>query len=116
MVACRADCSAGSATFTTVPSINAMLEPRIVAARIQGPFVVTGGLHEPARIAASSQGGLAMLAIVHSPPSADVTASGHFSGIQEPRCPYREAGGLLPALSRRVSRFRSIGEDHSETR
>src|ERR1700687_5864136 len=67
MVACRADCSAGSATFTTVPSMNAMLEPRMVAARIQEPFVVAGRSHEPARIAASSQGGLAMLAIVHSP-------------------------------------------------
>ena len=66
MVACRADCSAGSATFTTVPSMNAMLEPRMVAARIQGPFVVAGRSHEPARIAASSQGGLPMLAIVHS--------------------------------------------------
>src|SRR5258707_1202485 len=66
MVACRADCSAGSATFTTVPSIKAMLEPRMVAASIQGPFVVAGRPHEPARITASSQGGLAMLAIVHS--------------------------------------------------
>src|SRR5437773_12354557 len=71
MVARRVDCSAGSATFTTVPSMNAMLEPMIVAARIQGPFVVAARSHEPARIATSSQGGLAMLAIVHSPPGAD---------------------------------------------
>src|ERR1700682_1362939 len=71
MLACRADCSAGSATFTTVPSIKAMLEPRMVAARIQGPFVISGRPHEMARIAASSQGGLAMLAIIHSPPGVD---------------------------------------------
>src|SRR5439155_8643782 len=73
MVARRLDWSAGSATFTTVPSINAMLEPMIVAARIQGPLVVACRSHEPARIAASSQGGLAMLAIVHSPSGADGT-------------------------------------------
>src|SRR5258708_33698534 len=45
--------------------MNAMLEPRMVAARIQGPFVVAGCSHGRARIAASSQGGLAMVAIVH---------------------------------------------------
>jgi hypothetical protein len=48
-----------------------MLEPRMVAARIQGPLVRAGRSHEPARIAASSQGGLEMLAIVHSPLGAD---------------------------------------------
>src|SRR5262245_1874763 len=32
----RLPCIAGSATLTTEPSMNAMLEPRIVAARIQG--------------------------------------------------------------------------------
>src|SRR5882757_609467 len=58
-VACRADCTAGKATFMTVASMNAMLEPRMVAARIHGPSAVTGRWHEPARIAASSQGGLA---------------------------------------------------------
>src|SRR5580698_4191222 len=35
MVAWREDWSAGRATLTTVPSMKAMLEPRIVAARIQ---------------------------------------------------------------------------------
>ena len=35
-VAPSADCSAGSATLTTVPSMKAMLEPRMVAARIHG--------------------------------------------------------------------------------
>ena len=34
---------------------------------IQGPFVMAGRSHEPARIEAASQGGLAMLAIVYSP-------------------------------------------------
>jgi hypothetical protein len=34
-VACRDACIAGNATFTTVPSMNAMLEPRIVAASTQ---------------------------------------------------------------------------------
>jgi hypothetical protein len=47
--------------------MNAMLEPRIVAARSQPPFVVAGCWQEPARIAASSQGGRAMLDIIHSP-------------------------------------------------
>jgi hypothetical protein len=45
----------------------------MVAARIQGPFVIAGRSHEPARIAASSQGGLEMLAIVHSRLGADST-------------------------------------------
>jgi hypothetical protein len=51
--------------------MKAMLEPRMVAARIQRPFVKAGPSHEPARIAASSHGGLAMLAIVYSPPRGD---------------------------------------------
>src|SRR5437763_1148091 len=36
-VALRFVCSAGNATFTTVPSINAMLEARMVAASIHQP-------------------------------------------------------------------------------
>ena len=40
--------NAGNATFTTDPSMNAMLEPRMVAARIHGPLVVAGCSHEPA--------------------------------------------------------------------
>src|SRR6266581_5332489 len=67
MVARRSACRAGRATFTTVPSMNAMLEPRMVAARIQGPFVVAWRSHGLARIAASSQGGLAMLAMIYCP-------------------------------------------------
>jgi hypothetical protein len=55
----------------------------MVAARIQGPFVIAGRSHDRARIAASSQGGLAMLAIVHSPIGADSTKS---------------SGGPLPIL------------------
>jgi hypothetical protein len=52
-----------SATFTTVPSMNAMLEPRMVAAKIHGPFTAVGWEHRLLRIAASSQGGLAIVAI-----------------------------------------------------
>ena len=41
-VARSAYCSAGRATFTTVPSMKDMLEPRMVAARIQRPFAAAG--------------------------------------------------------------------------
>ena len=63
------DCNAGNATLTTVPSMNAMLEARMVAARIQAPLVGAGSWHGLARIAASSQGGLAILAIFHFAPA-----------------------------------------------
>jgi hypothetical protein len=56
-VAPRLDCKAGNATFTTVLSIKAMLDPRIAAVRIQVP--ARGGRGAVAgwdRIAASSQG------------------------------------------------------------
>jgi hypothetical protein len=43
--------------------MNAMLEPRMVAARIHGPFTAAGWEHRLLRIAASSQGGLAIVAI-----------------------------------------------------
>src|SRR5471030_2909741 len=56
--------------------MNAMLEPRMVAARIQGPFTVSGRSQEPARIAPSSHGGLAMSGIVHSP-----TGTGRICGL-----------------------------------
>src|SRR4029453_13457714 len=36
-VVCRADWRAGRATFTTVPSMKTMLEPRMAAARIHVP-------------------------------------------------------------------------------
>lgn len=35
MVACRSACSAGKATLTTVPSINVIAEPSMVATRVQ---------------------------------------------------------------------------------
>src|SRR6266481_2128020 len=41
--------SAGTATLTTVLSTNAMLEPRIVAARIHGCFALTQGDAFPRR-------------------------------------------------------------------
>src|SRR5215472_6070215 len=66
IVAPRADWSAGNATFTTVPSIKAMLEPRMATAITQPLFAGDGSTHGFARITASSQGGLAMLAIIHS--------------------------------------------------
>jgi len=44
--------------------MNTMLAPRIVAARIHGPFVATGLWHEPARIVALSQGSLAIVPII----------------------------------------------------
>jgi hypothetical protein len=50
-------CKAGNATLTTVPSIKAMLEPRMVAARIHGSE--TGARKTPAgraRITPSSHG------------------------------------------------------------
>src|SRR5579862_797175 len=54
----RLVCSAGRATFTTVLSMNAMLEARMVAARIQGlACAVEGAPTIPNRIAASSHGG-----------------------------------------------------------
>src|ERR1051326_5116717 len=70
MVACSADWSAGSATFTTVPSIKAMLEPRMVAAMIQPPPEGAGSMHGFARITASSQGGLAMVDMTWEPNAA----------------------------------------------
>src|SRR5258708_23365954 len=45
--------------------MNAMLEPRMVVARIQPPFAAGVSSCGPARIRASSQGGLAILAINH---------------------------------------------------
>src|SRR5882724_11843786 len=47
----------GAATLTTVPSIKAMLEPRIVAARIHGPeFSAQRVPGLPERMEISSQG------------------------------------------------------------
>jgi hypothetical protein len=44
--------------LTAVPSINAMLEPKIVAARIHGPEALEhGATAAPERIRTSSQGG-----------------------------------------------------------
>src|SRR5450432_1221537 len=58
-VALKARCRAGSATFTTEPSIKAMLDPRMVAARTHIPTSRTVVLGAGAvRITASSHGGL----------------------------------------------------------
>src|SRR5580700_3233004 len=43
--------------------MNTMLEPRMVAAKIHGPFTAAGWEHRFLRIAASSQGGFAIVAI-----------------------------------------------------
>src|SRR5262245_39787555 len=55
-------CSATSATFTTVPSMNAMLEARIVAANIHGLEVCRQGVAEQdePRMTPSSQGCLSI--------------------------------------------------------
>lgn len=54
--------STGSATFTTVPSMNVMLDPRMVAARTQGAARFEHGASAgPARITASSHVALAMV-------------------------------------------------------
>jgi hypothetical protein len=66
MVAPNGDCSAGSVTLTTVPSMNAILEPSIVAAIIQHALLAECLAHEPERMRASSQAGLAKGGIVHS--------------------------------------------------
>src|SRR5262249_23410387 len=65
-VALRADCSAGSATFTTVPSMKTILEPRMVVARIQPPPDGACSEQGVEIIRASSQGGLAKMAIIDS--------------------------------------------------
>ena len=57
-VACRLVCSAGRATLTTVLSMKAMLEPRIVAARIQRPAC---GEHRSAGIRGTNDGFIAWL-------------------------------------------------------
>src|SRR5690349_12186088 len=66
MVACRPDCSAGSATFTTVLSMKAMLEPRMAAASTHLPRRPADWPGGPASIAASSQGALAMFAMLYN--------------------------------------------------
>src|SRR5712691_5120704 len=58
MLACKSFCSAGSATLTTVPSINAMLEAITVAARIHGAADgAQGDAAGAARMTPASQGG-----------------------------------------------------------
>ena len=57
IVAFRFFCNAGSATFTTVPSMNAMLEARVVAASTQRPEdFEQGAVAGCDRIMLSSQG------------------------------------------------------------
>src|SRR5579859_3189120 len=53
--------------------MKAMLEPRMVAARIQGAAVVAGWSQGVESMVASSQGGLAMVAMIHSLMGADLT-------------------------------------------
>src|SRR6202171_6563238 len=54
----RLFCSAGKATFTTVLSMNAMLDPSIAAARIHGPELLVHGMAAcPDSITAWSHGG-----------------------------------------------------------
>src|ERR1700757_3734087 len=73
MVACRVDCRAGRATLTTVLSMNAMLEPRMVAASTHGlAFSAHGLLEAPDWITASSHGCRIILAFpdhAANPPS-----------------------------------------------
>src|SRR2546426_483139 len=55
--ALKSFCRMGSATFTIVPSMKIMLEPRIVAARIHGRAAfAAGATHGPASTSAASQG------------------------------------------------------------
>src|ERR1700674_5816514 len=64
-VALKSRCSAGKATFTTVPSMKARLEPRIVAASTHLPDDLGHGLVEsPDRITPSSQGSRINVVIV----------------------------------------------------
>src|SRR5260370_17477867 len=83
-VALRFVCSAGSATFTTVPSMNAMLDARMVAARTQRPRDFShGAVAAPARTTFSSQG---------SRKSAHICANSVFA-----KCVVRKA--IQPALA-----------------
>src|SRR5437867_5082251 len=78
------DWSAGRATFTTVPSMKAMLEPRMAAARTQRPRLpVVCGEEEATRIAASSHGGLAALTMAHSALATAVAKTGAFSSAAD---------------------------------
>src|SRR5271155_102643 len=86
-----------------------MPEPRIVAARIQGPLVVAGPSHGPARITASSQGGLAILALFHSPPISAVRIrefgpEERMLAVGWPALPGFVANDLLPASTRMSTR------------
>jgi hypothetical protein len=74
-VARKLDCNAGSATLTTAPSMNAMLEARIVAAKTQRPQEGCVRSETAVRIAASSHGGLAILVMVSRPPFCNVSYS-----------------------------------------
>src|ERR1700679_2414912 len=63
-LAWRPVCNAGRATLTTVPSIKAMLEPKIVAARIHRPVLGADGTAAFGdRTAPSSHGGFMRLGI-----------------------------------------------------
>src|SRR5829696_5758989 len=89
-------CISGSATLTTVPSMNAMAEPMMVAARTQGPEVLAHGAEAPLDLTTpSSHGGLrtAMrLLLFQRPPRTKTLAVGGTrprlgsSPAREPRC------------------------------
>src|SRR5689334_23037557 len=93
MVAPNADCRAGSATLTTVPSMNAILEPSIVVAIIQPPLLPECLVHEPDRMTASSQAGF--------------TKGGTIHPRKNGRWNLSPANGMY---EKRVSRYRSV--DH----
>src|SRR6266481_3403814 len=83
-VALRFVCNAGSATFTTVPSMNAMLDARMVAVSTQRPRDFShGAIAAPARTTFSSQG---------SRKSAHICANSVFA-----KCVVRKA--IQPALA-----------------
>src|SRR3954464_13859905 len=63
-VACKSCWIAGSATLTMVPSMNAMLEPMMVAIRTQRLLAAGSGAGAPWRMIASSQGGLPICTMV----------------------------------------------------
>src|SRR5215472_18940159 len=103
MLAPNADCSTGSATLTTVPSMNAILEPSIVVAIIQPPLLSECLAHGPERMRASSQAGLAKGGIVHSRKKGRLEL---IPGEKDVRSRWRLS--LHRRRMRRVSRFRSV--------
>ena len=69
IVACRRSAAPGSATLTTVPSMNAMLEPRIETTSTQRPAPNARASGFPARAAPSSHGNFRTLDTTRGPDS-----------------------------------------------